>query len=89
MDQVIKSVWSHYPDTPVIVETDIKLPETSNNVRSVGVGTDLRHIGSMISTKYVMWADDLDYVSNWTNIQRVVSRSKIKLLNLSNCISQD
>ena len=34
--------------------------------------TDIRSIVNNINTKYVMLADDLDYVSNWTNLERAV-----------------
>ena len=73
VDQVTRAVWTLYPSLPVIVETHGKPVVSSDNVRFVEVGRDLRDIVDMVTTKYVLWAEDLDYVSNWTNIERGVS----------------
>ena len=65
VDRVRRSVEEHYPGMQIMVETDSDMP----GVKTV---KHISNIVSMINTKYVLLADDVDYVSNWTNIERAV-----------------
>ena len=52
------------------VVTQIK----AKNVKVVRKGKTMRDILELVSTEFVLLADDLDVVTNWTNIERGVSR---------------
>ena len=70
------SLWSSYPGVPVIVETGLAGLGARAGVRVVSSGQDLgslASLASLVTTEYVLLASDLDYVSNWTNIERGVS----------------
>ena len=69
------SLWSSYPGVPVIVETGLAGLGARAGVRVVSSGQDLGSLASLVTTEYVLLASDLDYVSNWTNIERGVSRA--------------
>ena len=58
----------------MIVETGLAGLGARAGVRVVSSGQDLRSLASLVTTEYVLLASDLDYVSNWTNIERGVSR---------------
>ena len=70
VERVSQSLWSHYPGLPLVVRTSVqvKLP----GLLSVGEDVSLAEVAGLVSTKYVVLADDLDYVSNWTNLARAV-----------------
>ena len=46
----------------------------AENVKVVRKGETMRDILELVSTEFVFLADDLDVVTNWTNIERGVSR---------------
>ena len=46
----------------------------AKNVKVVRKGETMRDILELVSTEFVLLADDLDTVTNWTNIERGVSR---------------
>ena len=46
----------------------------AENVKVVRKGETMRDILEFVSTEFVLLADDLDVVTNWTNIERGVSR---------------
>ena len=46
----------------------------AKNVKVVRKGETMRDILELVSTEFVLLADDLDVVTNWTNIERGVSR---------------
>ena len=46
----------------------------AENVKVVRKGKTMRDILEFVSTEFVLLADDLDVVTNWTNIERGVSR---------------
>ena len=70
-----RSLWSSYPGVPVIVETGQAGLGARAGVRVVSSGQDPGSLASLVTTEYVLLASDLDYVSNWTNIERGVSRA--------------
>ena len=45
----------------------------AENVKVVRKGDTMRDILDLVSTEYILLADDLDVVTNWTNIERGVS----------------
>ena len=45
----------------------------AKNVKVVRKGETMRDILELVSTEFVLLADDLDVVTNWTNIERGVS----------------
>ena len=45
----------------------------AENVKVVRKGDIMREILDLVSTEYILLADDLDVVTNWTNIERGVS----------------
>ena len=45
----------------------------AENVKVVRKGDTMRDILDLVSTEYILLADDLDIVTNWTNIERGVS----------------
>ena len=51
------------------VVTEVK----AENVKVVRKGETMREILDLVSTEYILLADDLDVVTNWTNIERGVS----------------
>ena len=51
------------------VVTEVKV----ENVKVVRKGDTMRDILDLVSTEYILLADDLDVVTNWTNIERGVS----------------
>ena len=55
------------------VVTEVK----ADNVKVVRKGETMRDILDLVSTEYILLADDLDVVTNWTNIERGVSIVKI------------
>ena len=56
------------------VVTEVK----AKNVKVVRKGETMRDILDLVSTEYILLADDLDVVTNWTNIERGVSIVKTK-----------
>ena len=56
------------------VVTEVK----AENVKVVRKGETMRDILDLVSTEYILLADDLDVVTNWTNIERGVSIVKTK-----------
>jgi len=68
--RVTDSLWKVYPGVKVLVETDLEYDV--NLVQTIRRGQSYADIGRHIRTKYVLVADDLDYVSNWTNLDRGV-----------------
>ena len=50
----------------------------AENVKVVRKGETMRDILDLVSTEYILLADDLDVVTNWTNIERGVSIVKTK-----------
>ena len=56
------------------VVTQIK----AKNVKVVRKGKTMRDILELVSTEFVLLADDLDVVTNWTNIERGVSRVALR-----------
>ena len=56
------------------VVTQIK----AKNVKVVRKGKTMRDILELVSTEFVLLADDLDIVTNWTNIERGVSRVALR-----------
>ena len=77
------SLWSSYPGVPVIVETELAGLGARAGVRVVSSGQDLGSLASLVTTEYVLLASDLDYVSNWTNIERGVSRARELTVSMS------
>ena len=57
----------------MIVQTKSGNQLTRENVRTVTTDMDMSSMIRLVNTKYVMLGGDLDYVSNWTNIERGVS----------------
>ena len=57
----------------MIVQTKSGIQLTRENVRTVTTDMDMSSMIRLVNTKYVMLGGDLDYVSNWTNIERGVS----------------
>ena len=57
----------------MIVQTKSGIQLTRENVKTVTTEMDMSSVLSLVNTKYVMLGGDLDYVSNWTNIERGVS----------------
>ncbi len=51
------------------VVTEVK----AKNVKVVRKGETMRDILDQVSTEYILLADDLDVITNWTNIERGVS----------------
>ena len=51
------------------VVTEVK----AENVKVVRKGETMRDILDQVSTEYILLADDLDVITNWTNIERGVS----------------
>ena len=72
VDRLATALHTSYPGAQVIVETPGTVEYTGhhNNVRTVAAG---HRILDMVSTKYVLIAQDLDFISNWTNVDRAVS----------------
>ena len=66
-------MWNSYGRVEVIVQTKSGIQLTRENVRTVTTDMDMSSIISMVNTKYVMLGGDLDYINNWTNIERGVS----------------
>lgn len=66
VERVTTSVWSEYPGVRVVV--------TGVGVGMKGVTSveTMAELVGVVDTKYVMLATDLDYVSNWTSIERGV-----------------
>ena len=50
----------------------------AKNVKVVRKGETMRDILELVSTEFVLLANDLDVVTNWTNIERGVSIVKTK-----------
>ena len=50
----------------------------AKNVKVVRKGETMRDILELVSTEFVLLADDLDVVTNWTNIERGVSRVTLR-----------
>ena len=57
----------------MIVQTKSGIQLTREDVKTVTPDMDMSSIITLVNTKYVMLGGDLDYVSNWTNIERGVS----------------
>ena len=83
VERVTRSLWLSYPGVPVIVETGLAGLGARAGVRVVSSGQDLGSLASLVTTEYVLLASDLDYVSNWTNIERGVSRAKEITVSMS------
>ena len=68
-----------YDGRHVLVETsdDVKTEVKTDTVKVVKKGETMRDILGMVSTEYVLLADDLDIVTNWTNIERGVRVMRI------------
>ena len=66
-------MWNSYGRVEVIVQTKSGNQLTRENVRTVTTDMDMSSMIRLVNTKYVMLGGDLDYVSNWTNIERGVS----------------
>ena len=66
-------MWDSYGRVEVIVQTKSGIHLTRENVRTVTTDMEMSGVISMVRTKYVMLGGDLDYVNNWTNIERGVS----------------
>ena len=66
-------MWNSYGRVEVIVQTKSGIQLTRENVRTVTTDMDMSSMIRLVNTKYVMLGGDLDYVSNWTNIERGVS----------------
>ena len=47
-------------------------------MKVVRKGETMRDILELVSTEFVLLADDLDIVTNWTNIERGVSRVTLR-----------
>ena len=73
MDRVTQSLWDSYGRVEVIVQTNSGIQLTRENVRAVTTDLDMSSMISMVNTKYVMLGGDLDFINNWTNIERGVS----------------
>ena len=50
----------------------------AKNVKVVRKGETMRDILELVSTEFVLLADDMDTVTNWTNIERGVSRVTLR-----------
>ena len=70
VDRLATALATHYPGAQVIVETPGVEYTGHDNVRTVSPGHNML---DMLTTKYVLIAQDLDYISNWTNVDRAVS----------------
>ena len=66
-------MWDSYGRVEVIVQTKSGIQLTREDVRTVTTDMNMFGIISLVNTKYVMLGGDLDYISNWTNIERGVS----------------
>ena len=73
MDRVTQSLWDSYGRVEVIVQTNSGIQLTRENVRAVTTDLDMSSMISMVNTKYIILGGDLDYINNWTNIERGVS----------------
>ena len=70
VERVTSSLWRHYPGLPVITRSHLDLDLTG--VVRVRADLSLAEVGEVVRTKYVMVAEDLDYLSNWTSLARAV-----------------
>ena len=70
IERVTRSLWNNYPGVRVIVESDLDIG--MKGVHRVGKGKSMADIAAQVDTKYVLIGKDLDYVSNWTNLDRGV-----------------
>ena len=70
-----RSWHESYNGRHVIVETshEVVTQVKAKNVKVVRKGETMRDILELVSTEFVLLADDLDVVTNWTNIERGVS----------------
>ena len=71
----MRSWHDSYNGLHVIVETshDVVREIKAENEKVVRKGDTMREILDLVSTEYILLADDLDIVTNWTNIERGVS----------------
>ena len=74
MERVTRSLWQYYPGVPVIIRAavDLELGEEEEGVVRVRENLSLAEVGGMVRTKYLVLAEDLDYLSNWTSLTRAV-----------------
>ena len=72
VERVSQSVWRHYPGVPVIIRAPAQLELELEGVVRVREEASLAEVGGLVRTKYVLLAEDLDYLSNWTNLARAV-----------------
>ena len=70
VERVTQSVWRHYPGLPVIIRSPLDLQ--LEGVVRVREDLSLAEVGEVVRTKYVVVAEDLDYLSNWTSLARAV-----------------
>ena len=70
VERVTTSLWRHYPGLPVIIRSHLDLQ--LEGVVRVREDLSLAEVGEMVGTKYVVVAEDLDYLSNWTSLARAV-----------------
>ena len=71
---MILSWFESYQGVHVIVETSSEVAPRikADKVEVVRRGDTMTDILDLVSTEYVLLASDLDYVTNWTNIERGV-----------------
>ena len=75
IERAARSWHESYKGLHVIVETshEVVTEVKAENVKVVRKGETMRDILDLVSTEYILLADDLDVVTNWTNIERGVS----------------
>ena len=70
IERVTRSLWNTYPGVKVMVENNLDID--MEGVKSIDKDKTMSDIASIVDTKYVLLGKDMDYVSNWSNIERSV-----------------